>query len=59
MLTRAAFVLAMMLASVSGSLAAGYGMGYTETIYNPSGARIAAPDIEPACWRLDWGFPCK
>jgi hypothetical protein len=61
MLTRAAFALAVVLASASGSLASQHGQatGYTQTIYNPAGARVDAPDTEPACWRLQWGLPCK
>jgi hypothetical protein len=62
MLTRTAFAIALVIASVSGSLAAqqGQASGYTQTIYNPAGARIADPFSDPqTCWRLHWGFPCK
>jgi hypothetical protein len=45
---RAAFGLAIVLASVSGSLAAqrGHVIVDTQTVYNPSGCSI-------------WGFPCN
>jgi hypothetical protein len=62
MLTRAAFGLAIVLASVSGSLAAnrGHATVDTQTIYNPSGAYIAGPHphSEGVCWQAAWGFSC-
>jgi hypothetical protein len=62
MLTRAAFGLAIVLASVSGSLAAQRGQAVvgTQTVYNPSGAYIAGPRAhsENACWQAAWGFSC-
>jgi hypothetical protein len=62
MFTRAAFGLAIVLASVSGSLAAqrGYAIVDTQTVHNPSGAHIPGPrpDSEDACWHTAWGFSC-
>jgi hypothetical protein len=62
MLTRVAFGLAIVLTSVSGSLAANRGDAIvdSQTVYNPSGAHIAGPrpHSEPACWQAAWGFSC-
>jgi hypothetical protein len=62
MLTRAAFGLAIVLASVSGSLAAqrGHAIVDTQTVNNPSGAYIDGPrpNSEGACWAVAWGFSC-
>jgi hypothetical protein len=52
MLARAAFGLAIVVASVSGSLAAqrGHAIVNTQTVYNPSGAYIGPrPLSEGAC----------
>jgi hypothetical protein len=62
MLTRAAFGLAIVLATVSGSLAAqrGHAIVDTQTVYNPSGAYTAGPrpNSDVACWQAVWGFSC-
>jgi hypothetical protein len=62
MLTRTAFGLAIVLASVSGSLATdrGHAVVDTQTVYNRSGAHIAGsrPQSEGACWAAAWGFSC-
>ncbi len=61
MLTRVAFGLAIVLASVSGSLAAqrAHAAVDTQTVYNPYGAYVAGPrPNEGLCWAAHWGFSC-
>jgi hypothetical protein len=61
MLTRAAFGLAIVLASVSGSLAAqrGHAIVDTQTVYNPTGAYIAGTrPVSEGCWAAAFGFSC-
>jgi hypothetical protein len=59
MLARAAFGLAVVLASVSGSLAASrpHATADTRNVYNPSGAFIAGPRSHSESAPTVWGWP--
>jgi hypothetical protein len=59
MLTRAAFGLAIVLASVSGSLAGprGQAAADTQTVYNPSGAYVAGSRAHTESAPTIWGWP--
>jgi hypothetical protein len=64
MLTRAAFGLAIILASVSGSLAAPRGQAApraqatvdSKTVYNPSGANVTGPRSHSESAPTIWGW---
>jgi hypothetical protein len=59
MLTRIAFGLALVLASVSGSLAASRAKATadTQTVYNPSGAHVAGSRSNSESAPTVWGWP--